>query len=203
MKKTVRLIINILFLIIFIFLIRIGKIQLWMGLFLLSIAVSFIFGRIYCGWLCPINTVMSGVAWIKKKLRIKSFPVPKFLRSSWVRWAALGLFLLLFAFTIISGKKLPVLPSMLLIGFTLTLFFPEEAWHCYLCPYGTVLSLSGSRSKYSMTIDAEKCNNCNACVRVCPARAIDKSEKHYINKKDCLVCMKCSEACRQNAIHYK
>ncbi|NLC33496.1 MAG: 4Fe-4S binding protein, partial [Clostridiales bacterium] len=50
---------------------------------------------------------------------------------------------------------------------------------------------------------ADKCNNCGACMRVCPAKAVEKLDKHHIVKTDCLVCMDCVTNCRQQAISYK
>lgn len=175
-----------------------------MGLFLLGIVASFLLGRIYCGWFCSINTVLTGVTWIKKRLHIKSMKTPAFLTKTWVRYLALSLFLTAFIFAMITGRKIPVLPVLFGLGLLLTFVFPEELWHRYLCPYGTIISLSASKSKYRMLIDSEKCNNCGVCMRVCPAKAVVKHVHHHeIIKKDCLVCMECSKKCSQNAINYK
>ena len=142
MKKTLQRIIQISLLALFVFLIINGKVQLWMGLFLLGIVASFVLGRIYCGWLCSINTVMIGVTWVKKKLHIKSMKIPSILTKAWVRYVALGVFVIVFIFTMFTGKKLPILPILLMIGMLLTFLFPEELWHRYLCPYGTIFHLS-------------------------------------------------------------
>lgn len=204
MKKNLQLITQISFLIVFLLLFINGKVQLWMSLFLLGIIASFIFGRIYCGWVCSINTVMNSVKWIKKKLHIKSWRIPRFLTIPWVRYAVLGLFAALFIFIMVTGKKLPVLPALFLIGVLLTFLFPEELWHRYLCPYGAILSLSSSKTKHSMSVYKDKCTNCSLCKRVCPANAIEKKEDHHeIIKNECIVCMECSRICKKNAISYK
>ncbi|MDD4493695.1 MAG: 4Fe-4S binding protein [Eubacteriales bacterium] len=204
MKKTLQRIIQVIILALFIFLIIKGKVQLWMGLLLLGIVASFLLGRIYCGWLCSINTVMIGVTWIKKKLHIKSVKTPSFFKKAWVRYAALGIFVAVFIFTMATGKKLPVLPILFVIGILLTFVFHEELWHRYLCPYGTIMHFPAKASKYRMTIDSDKCNNCGVCVRVCPAKAVEKHEDyHEIHKSDCLVCLECSRKCKQEAISYK
>ena len=203
MKRALQIITQIIFLALFILLFVMGKVQLWMGLLLLGIAASFLLGRVYCGWFCSINTVMRGVTWIKIKLHIKSLKIPGFIKKPWVRFLFLGLFIGAFAFSMATGKKLPVLPIIFVLGIVLTFLFPEELWHRYLCPLGTILSLPSSKAKHRMFIDAEKCNNCGACTRVCPAKAIVKEDKHKIKKADCLVCMECSTKCKQNAITYR
>lgn len=204
MQKTLQRVIQVIFLALFIFLIIQGKVHLWMGLFLLGIIASFVLGRIDCGWLCSINTAMIGVTWLKNKLRIKNMQIPSLLTKPWVRYAMLGIFVLIFVFTMGTGKKLPVLPIFFVIGILLTFLFPEELWHRYLCPYGTLLHIPARASKFHMTIDPVNCNNCGICMNACPANAVQKYENyHQIHKKDCIVCMECSRKCKQKAIGYK
>ncbi|WP_264848827.1 4Fe-4S binding protein [Clostridium omnivorum] len=204
MKRTLQIIVQTVFLILFILLFINTKIQMWMLILLLGILSSFLLGRIYCGWICPINTVIKVVTSIKKKLHIKSFKIPKFLSKPWVRYLVMGLFIAVFIFIRITGRNLPVLIHLFAMGILLTLFFPEELWHRYLCPYGTIMSFPASKARHSMKINADKCNNCGACRRVCPAKAVNKNIKgHEILKAHCLVCMECSTNCRQKAITYK
>ncbi len=204
MRKTIQRIIQITFLALFIILFLKGKVQIWMGLLLLGIFASFLFGRFYCGWICSINTVLVGVTWIKQKLHIKSVPIPKFLLKSWVRYLTFSLFIAVFIFTVLSGKKLPVLPVLFALGILVTFLFPEELWHRYLCPYGTMLNITSSKAKHGMQINEALCNNCGTCKRVCPAKAIEKTVAAYeIQKRDCLVCMECEISCKKSAINYK
>lgn len=199
-----QLIVQAASLVLFIFLTIIGKVQVWMGIFVISIFAVFLLGRVYCGWICPINTATRCVSWLKKKLRVKSARIPGLLTKPWIRLTSLGLFITAFIFTMISGKKLPVLPALFALGIMLTLVFPEELWHRYLCPYGLILSLPARKSNRAMTIDSELCNGCGMCARVCPAKAVEKNERrHEFLRKECLVCMECSRACKQKAIHYR
>lgn len=204
MKKTLQRTIQVILLVIFIALIIMGRPQLWLGLFILGVLASFIFGRVFCGWVCAINTVLIGVTGLKKKLKIKDRKIPEWLKSPITRYAALGIFLVTFIFTLRTGLKLPVLPLVILIGTVLTFLYPEELWHRYLCPYGTILHNSSKTSKKGVEIDSDKCINCGICIRVCPAVAVKKGEKsHEVSIDDCLVCMECIRKCPQNAISYK
>lgn len=203
MKTALRQLIQLAFLGLFIALIATGKIQMWMGVFVLGVLVSFFWSRLYCGWICPINTVMEGITFLKKKSRLKSFQIPLWLSQPWLRFVILFLFFLAFVFVMLTGKKLPILPLLFAVGIIITLFFPAELWHRFLCPYGTILCLTGRKASHAMVIDPEKCNNCTACQKACPAGAIEKQSKHQIAKKDCLVCQKCQDNCRQKAIHYQ
>ena len=201
--KLVQRSIQILFLALFIILSVMGKIQIWMGIFVISVLASLVFSRFYCGWLCPINTVLKPVTWAKKKLHLKSSKVPSFLKNTWVRICMLILFLGILGFTLRTGKKLPVLPISVALGFVLTLFFPEELWHHYLCPYGSILSLPSRKTMFRMKIDKERCIKCGKCMEVCPSVAITRQEKEYsITKGDCMVCRSCAEVCPAGAITY-
>lgn len=196
-------IIQLLLLGLFVILILTNRVQIWMGLFLVGIIGSFVFGRFYCGWFCSINTVMDYVTAFKQKHGIKDRKIPDFLKKSSTRWVLLGLFILSFVFTVKTGKKLPILPLAFIFGIMLTFFFHEELWHRYLCPYGSILSLSSKFSKKGITIDKDKCINCAKCVKVCPSLAIRKEDKHIVEKSDCLVCMRCIDVCPKEAIEYK
>ncbi len=203
MKKILQRTIQVLLLALFVFLIINGKVQVWVGLLVFGILASIFLGRFYCGWMCPINTVFKGITWFKKKLNINSFKTPKFLKNKWIRIIAFGIFAVLFGFIMITKAKLPVLPALFIIGVLTTLFFPEELWHRYLCPYGSMLRVSSSRTKHTMYIDEETCTNCGLCTTVCPGAAIvQENGDHKILKGDCLVCMECEAVCPKDSISY-
>lgn len=203
MKRYVQLFLQAAFFVLFIVLVAVGRINLWMGLFVPSIVASLFLGRVYCGWICPINPGMNLVTWLKRKLNIKSFNIPKALMKPAVRYLFFGLFFIILIFNFKNSQKLPVLPLIILLGMIITLFFNEEMFHRFLCPFGTILHFTSSKTKLHMSIDEDKCNNCGKCMRVCPAKAVEKGQTHNIIKMDCLVCMKCSKNCKQNAISYK
>jgi len=75
------------FVVVFFVLTAAGKIQLWMGVFFLSVILTVLFGQFYCGWICPINTLMNLVTRIKRGLHIKSLSVPGFVKKLVYRYA--------------------------------------------------------------------------------------------------------------------
>ncbi len=203
MKNKLQLAVQVIFLVLFLVLVGTGRVQFWMGLFLLGIVLALVLSRIYCGWICPINTVMNTVTWIKKKLGIKDQKTPQAFIRPWIRYLVFALFVATFATSMITGQQIPVLPALFAIGVILTFFFPEELWHRYLCPYGIILSFPATTARFTMTIDQEKCTSCAICKKVCPAEALEVNDKqHTINKKDCLVCLNCSISCKEGAISY-
>ena len=68
-KSLYRNIIQVIFLLLFAFLAFNGKMQLWIIVFGIGLLISLIWGRIYCGWICPINTVLRTKKYIYNKIK--------------------------------------------------------------------------------------------------------------------------------------
>jgi len=55
-----------------------------------------------------------------------------------------------------------------------------------------------------LTVDANKCNNCLMCVKICPQKTIESTKDGIkINSKNCILCLCCSEMCPNNAIYLR
>lgn len=182
----------------------IGKVQLWMGIFLVGLILSTFLGRFYCGYLCPINTSMEGIDNKRRKNKKKARKTPAWAKNKFVRYGMLLGFLGAMVFVFRTGKKLPVLPIFFFLGVSLTLVFEPSFWHRYLCPYGTLLSIFSKKSYRGFNIE-EGCIRCGICVRNCPSDAItwdNKLEDPEILKNECLVCGRCEELCPEETIDY-
>ncbi len=204
MKKN-RKLIQAVALIGFLALIALGKMQLWMMIFLVGLLLSSFMGRFYCGYICPINTAMEVIdanASRKKRKRLKT---PDWIKSPIIRAAILVLFLATMGFVFKTGKKLPILPILFILGIVLTIFFEPSLWHKYLCPFGSLLSIFSRKNKKGFKIEDKGCIQCGQCVRVCPGDAIsweDKKKDPTINMSDCLVCGQCEKICPKDVIEY-
>lgn len=198
-----RKLIQLLSLGLFIGLLALGKVQIWMIIFVGSLLLSTFLGRFYCGYLCPINTGMEVIDdnTSKKKRNRKS--VPKSFKNPIIRYVILALFLGTMVVVFKTGEKLPVLPVLFGSGIIITIFYRPEFWHRYLCPYGSLLSLFSRFNKKTYMVHNEDCIKCGKCVRVCPADAYiweDKKDYPFIIKSECLQCGKCVEACPTDSI---
>ncbi len=201
-----RRIVQLVFLAVFLLLMVTGRIQLWMAVFLVGLIGATIFGRFYCGWICPINTLTEAVDWLYKSKGIKRRDVPGWVKTPVVRYGILILFVGIMVMTLKTGRKLPVLPALTVLGTAITLVFVPSLWHRYLCPYGALLNITGLLSRYYWRVDQTDCKKCGICQRVCPAEAITiDGENGYpvIDKGLCLECTACTHACPANSIVYK
>lgn len=199
----IRKVIQILTLILFIVLIVLGKTQIWMLIFLGSVLLSTIFGRFYCGYICPINTGMEIVDYQAKKTKRSRLKTPKIFLNSIIRYIILALFIATLVFVLISGKQLPALPILFAAGIIITIFFLPEFWHRYLCPYGALFSIFSKFNKFTYKVNNENCIKCGQCVRICPAASYqwqDKNDYPLIIKNECLKCAQCVEICPTKTI---
>jgi ferredoxin-type protein NapH len=205
MGSKSRRAVQLIFLAAFVLLMVTGKIQLWMAVFLAGLIGAAFFGRFYCGYLCPINTLTEGIDWLYQKMGIKRKDVPDWVKSKVVRYGVLLLFLGTMIITLRTGRKLPVLPMLTVLGVLITLIYVPSLWHRYLCPYGTLLNITGSLSKYYWRVEEADCKKCGICERVCPTEAVIMSGKQgypVIDKGLCLECTTCAEKCPSNSIIY-
>jgi polyferredoxin len=205
MTLNFRKLIQFSFLVAFAILLVFNKATMWMIIFLTGIIAAFFFGRFYCGWICPINTLMEITGWVSKKLNFQQKNVLGWIKKSFVRYGLLGVFIGLMLFTIVSGKKMPILVIMIGAGTVITLFFKPSLWHRYLCPYGTILSVPGLLAKYKFQINKDTCIKCGVCKAVCPAEAVEmKNKKEFpqIIKSSCIQCSKCADKCPKQCIQY-
>jgi len=204
MVQKIRLGVQLLFLAIFIVLMITGKAQIWMGLILLSVILAAFFGRFYCGWMCPMNTLIRPTKWISKKLNFTKKEVPKIFKTKVPKYFAFGIFLIGLGYTIYTitqGRKFPLPLIIIPIAIIVTFFINENTWHRYLCPWGTLFSFTGRFSKYIIK-SSNQCTSCSICAKSCPVDAIvvDKEKGAVSDPTNCLLCFECTEKCPTSVI---
>lgn len=184
-----------------------GRINLWIGVFAAGLILSLIFGRGYCAYVCPMNTVMRPASWISSKLKLQRDRIPRWLSFKGTPWIFFGLMVGSMLFTKrILQISFPALLIFLILSFIVTLFYKPEVFHNRLCPFGALLGLAGKGAVFTETVDADQCVGCKMCVPVCPAGAVQVSplnRKAVIQAEFCHQCQACETACPKDAIHYR
>lgn len=200
----IRLITQILFLVIFVFLFMNKLMQTWIFIFGAGVIVSVFFSRFYCGWVCPIGTLMRAESWIYKLLHIKRLKTPSFIKSPVYKWLVLIAFVSLMLIAKRMHLKINIILYVVFGGVLMSLLFEEELWHKHLCPYGTILNLTTRKAPIKITVDESKCISCGLCQKECPNNCIVTLEntKRSVESKDCIMCYKCQAVCPKDAIVY-
>jgi len=187
-------------------------------LLLTFIAMSFLARKSFCSWLCPVGTLSEAVWKLGQRLLGRNFRI-----WTWLDWPLRGVKYLLLAFFVkiifldmpsfalasfletpywaVSDVKMlhffigmSTTALAIIAALTLLSFFYQNFWCRYLCPYGALLGLLSMLSPFKVTRSPERCTDCGACSRNCPA-LIDVQHKIRIHSPECSGCLTCVSNC--------
>ncbi|WP_150047255.1 MULTISPECIES: 4Fe-4S binding protein [Methylomonas] len=198
------------------------------GLILLT---TFFFGRIWCGWICPVGGFSELVSrMLNERWKIEY----RWLPQIQIRYGYLGTYLVILpalgisactlcnfitvprlvealsggfvglAF-IFSAVGLANLSLLLLLGF----FANKGRTYCqFMCPIGAfdaLVNRLGARfgSMHRIRVDKQRCTGCNVCARNCMCGAIKMVDKvAIVDQTSCMSCHECVDVCDWNAIEW-
>jgi polyferredoxin len=186
--------------------------------FLAIIALSLLFKRAFCSWICPIGTLSEGLGKIGRIIFGRNFKIPAWLD---LILRSLKYVLLLFFFTAIfvgmNGADavafvqspynrlsdiimLKFMRNLSLTGMSifgvlalLSLLF-ENFWCRYLCPYGALLGFLSILSPFKVTRNPNTCIQCGKCTKSCPNQILVE-QANKIWSPECTGCMNCVREC--------
>jgi polyferredoxin len=196
---------------------------LTIGAPLFLLALTLVLGRSFCGWVCPLGTLMDLVQplafWHRKKTarknaangrrnsRLRYLLLAFVLGGSLLSIKVLGLIdpLIIFSRAAAAGM-VTVLGSqqsyerggltyfsLLFIAILLLEAWQPRFWCRHLCPQGALLSLISRFSLLNRRV-SPACSNCALCRNACPMNAIPRDE-HDTDYSDCTLCLECEAAC--------
>jgi polyferredoxin len=188
-----------------------------MFLLLSFLAISFLFRKAFCSWLCPIGTLSEYLWRVGRKLFHRNFTLPRWLDLPLrgLKYLLLGFFLwavssmsaeaiasfmrssygliadvkLLNFFRHISETGLIVLGILVVAS-----LFVQNFWCRYLCPYGALLGLTSLFSPLRIRRNPAACIDCAKCAKACPSSLrVDKLIS--VRSAECTACMECVAVC--------
>lgn len=184
----------------------------------IPIATSFIWGRWFCGWFCPIGAFQKFLYSIK----IKN-PKNIFYKLNWffkkndkiLRYTKLLIFAFFDYLYISKGYNLfchyepfkaifafnGSLVNVTIAFIVFLLATINQRFFCkYLCPLGGILKLTSRFALKKIKVDPECCTGCKICTKdICPMDTLkcdEKNNKINIDHSECIRCLKCVDACK-------
>jgi len=147
--------------------------------FALPLVVALLWGRIFCGGVCPLGAIQDLVlvravrvpGWLDRALRL----LPHAYLGLTILYVATGtLFAICKYDPFVAAFRLSGSFTMLLVGAALLLMATSVARpYCrYLCPYGVLLGWCSRLSWRRVTITPDVCTSCDLCHDACPFGAI-------------------------------
>ena len=185
-----------------------------MVIFGFALLSSFLMGRMFCGWLCPVGTASEWLWGLCEWGGWKTWKLPKVvdipLRS--LKYLLLGFFFwvivvkmpveqireflespyykiadakMLFFFLRPSATTVIVVALLVLFSFKIKQFFCR-----YLCPYGALLGILTMPGPTRIRRNLETCTQCGLCDESCFCH-LPVSQKKQIVSPECIACMRC------------
>lgn len=189
-----------------------------------TILLTIVFGRIFCGWICPLGTINHFLSYLGNQ-NSKDFNSK--LQS--VKYLILIVLIILLFFgtnlfgvvdplSLLSRGIASVYPSILntfnisqtvsisisyllilFIFFILYLNFHRNRFFCnILCPLGAILGIISKFSFLKLKIN-DKCRNCHTCGENC---SYTNSPVKDFNNSECILCFNCEADCKTGKINF-
>jgi polyferredoxin len=160
------------------------------------LALTFLFGRFFCGYLCPIGALF------ELAFRV---PVPK-VRIPWPRLPLIirmGVFLLI----VVAGVTFSIgvlnpfgireffslkssVFSVVFLALILVAIFVYRPFCQFVCPIGALAFGSGYFSLFKIR-RTTACISCGKCERACPTCEAGREDR----KGECYLCRRCIDVC--------
>jgi ferredoxin-type protein NapH len=189
------------------------------GALIILLVYAVLGGRIFCGWVCPMNMVTDLANKIRTVFRLentwKSWDIKREIRY-WVIALSLVLSAILgvTAFEWISpigAMHRGIIYGIgfgwafVLMVFLFDLIAVKNGFCGHICPLGGFYSLTGRYGFLRIGYDRDKCTDCMKCIDICP----EKQVLHMVGEQsgpvrsgECINCGRCVEVCDDDALKF-
>lgn len=192
------------------------EVPAWVWLPLLTMGSVLLWGRVFCGWICPFGAFLTladkfGRVVLKRfsSIRTKVLHAVQPMRGYWLLLLVI-IFLLgsnwvmfLTPFALLGHEIVRLLQGQIpwvLIGITAGTLLFSRCWCSVLCPTGALLAAAARLRLFRYRL-AGNCLHCGKCIRVCPVGA--RPSDTGVSQEGCLACGDCRKVCPTKAIQWQ
>ena len=163
-----------------------------------------LFGRGWCGYACWTAMIFDLLPYKTPQNPRKSFEHVRYILFLAILSFVAGLFIfkignidMIMYYTFVLGNIIYYVTGILLAF----LIKDNRAFCKYVCPITVFLKISSYFSVLRVTVNKNKCVDCEKCLNVCPMDVdmLDNSRKR-VNGTECILCMECVHVCKNNAL---
>jgi len=195
---------------------------------MITVLATLALGRIWCGWICPLGTVLDlfgtnvrdGIPERFRQVKyfllfvviaaalLASLPLMWLDAITILEWPLAGALYpaILRGMATSAGSQLlqPVvypilaLPLVIILGLNLVV---RRFWCRYLCPLGALVALL-SKFSWLQRFVADSCPECKQCVPQCPMDTISEVD-FSSDPGECLQCLNCFARCPHASLTFK
>ena len=185
--------------------------------FLCFFVPLFIFGKLFCGFVCPMGFAQDVLHSIRQRTGVQGISMTEKLyeRLAVIKWTAVLLFLgmgfagldfcnICPAVTLspaFSGFKTTIYISGFVMLFVLVGSFFKVRFFCNICPLGLLMGLFSRVSLVRLKKDCTACTECGACYNACPMgikTIYTERDKANVTDINCLMCGECIRSCPED-----
>ncbi|MFC2162616.1 4Fe-4S binding protein [Candidatus Altiarchaeota archaeon] len=187
-------------------------------LMVITVAMTMIFGRAFCGFICPLGTLQEWIRGIGRRMgfrKDRELPTNLDKHLRYVKYATLILIMYL---TYTTGELIfrnydPYVSLMhfgeefeeKMFGYSILALVLAAAlvyknfWCRYLCPLGGFYAIISRLKMFGIKRDAGSCIDCGKCNKACP-HGIEVQHAKVVDSVDCVSCMRCVESCPEDCL---
>lgn len=169
---------------------------------LVFIVTTFLTGRTFCGYCCPIGAAQEILYYVPvPKILLRQSPLLLIIRGVLVTACiAIAFFisinLLLSSLVILRGARDTFIAggftifSLLFVSILVVSIVLYRPFCRFACPYGALCSLAAAKSLYRIR-KSPGCTACDQCLEACPTG--EAGPRHL--GSECYLCCRCLDAC--------
>ncbi len=204
--------------------VKAGVVNAGLIFFAVTIVLTALFGRFFCGWACHLVALQDLARWLLLKVGIR----PRPLRSRVLRWVPVLAFAYMFCWPLayrvwradplaprhfelttsefwstFPGPAISVL-TFLICGFVVIYFLGAKGFCTYACPYGAIFAVAEQVSPFRIRV-TDACAGCGHCSAVCTSNVRVHEEVRdfgMVVNSGCMKCLDCVSVCPNHALYY-